>query len=94
MSAPNKTSEAAAQAAVGAAARQLHLTTIRDEATRLAQIAVRERQTHRGFLAEVLTAEVDDRAERRRVRRLALRIRRRRLCWWRTRRRGPGWRGC
>jgi DNA replication protein DnaC len=64
-------SDDAAQAAIGAATRELHLPTIRDEATRLAEIAVRERQTHLGFLAEVLTAEVDERAERRRVRRIA-----------------------
>lgn len=63
-------SDTAAQAAIGAATRELHLPTIRDEATRLAEIAVRERQTHLGFLAEVLTAEVDERAERRRVRRI------------------------
>ena len=64
-------SDDAARAAIGAATRELHLPTIRDEATRLAEIAVRERQTHLGFLAEVLTAEVDERAERRRVRRIA-----------------------
>ena len=64
-------SDAAAQAAIGAATRELHLPTIRDEATRLAEIAVRERQTHLGFLAEVLSVEVDERAERRRVRRIA-----------------------
>ena len=64
-------SDDAAQAAIGAAARELHLPTIRDEANRLAEIAVRERQTHLGFLSEVLTAEVDERAERRRVRRIA-----------------------
>jgi DNA replication protein DnaC len=64
-------SDDAARAAIGAATRELHLPTIRDEATRLADIAVRERQTHLGFLAEVLTAEVDERTERRRVRRIA-----------------------
>ena len=64
-------SDAAAQAAITAATRQLHLPTIRDEATRLAEIALRERQTHLGFLAEALTAEVDERSERRRVRRIA-----------------------
>lgn len=63
--------DAAAQAAIGAAARDLHLPTVRDEATRLAEIAVRERQSHLGYLAEVLSAEVDDRAERRRTRRIA-----------------------
>ena len=62
--------EAAAQAAIGAAARDLHLPTIRDEAARLAEIAVRERQSHLIYLAEVLSAEVDDRAERRRARRI------------------------
>lgn len=70
MNVPNQAGDAAAQAAIGAATRQLHLPTIRDEASELAQIAVRERQTHLGFLAEVLTAEVDQRAERRRVRRI------------------------
>jgi DNA replication protein DnaC len=64
-------SDTAAQAAIGAAARELHLPTVRDEATRLAELAVRERQTHLGFLAEVLSAEVDERAERRRTRRIA-----------------------
>jgi DNA replication protein DnaC len=62
--------EDAAQAAIGAAARELHLPTIRNEAARLAEIAVRERQTHLGFLAEVLSAEVDDRNDRRRARRI------------------------
>jgi DNA replication protein DnaC len=64
-------SDTAAQAAIGAAARELHLPTVRAEATRLAEIAVRERQTHLAFLAEVLSAEVDDRTERRRTRRIA-----------------------
>jgi DNA replication protein DnaC len=63
--------DTAAQAAIGAAARELHLPTVRDEATRLAEIAVRERQTHLGFLAEVLAAEVDERSDRRRTRRIA-----------------------
>ena len=63
-------SDTAAQAAIGAAARELHLPTVRDEAARLAQIAVRERQTYLGFLAEVLAAEVDERATRRRTRRI------------------------
>lgn len=60
--------DTAATAAVAAAARELHLPTVRAEATRLAQLAVRERQTHLGFLAEVLSAEVDDRNDRRRTR--------------------------
>ncbi|ABG99571.1 probable insertion sequence IS21 ATP-binding protein (plasmid) [Rhodococcus jostii RHA1] len=63
-------SDAAAQAAIGAATRELHLPTIRTEAVRIAEIAVREQQSHLAFLAEVLAAEVDDRTERRRTRRL------------------------
>ena len=64
------TADAAAQASIGAAARELHLPTVRTEAVRLAQIADRERQTHLRYLAEVLAAEVDDRTERRRTRRI------------------------
>jgi DNA replication protein DnaC len=63
-------SDQAAQAAIGAAAREQRLPTIRAEATRLAEIAVRERQSYLVFLAELLAAEVDDRAERRRTRRI------------------------
>lgn len=63
-------SDEAAQAAIGAAARELRLPTIRAEATRLAEIAGRERQSYLVFLAEVLAAEVDDRTERRRARRI------------------------
>lgn len=63
-------SDTAAQAAINAAARELHLPTVRAEAERLAEIAIREQQTHRGYLAEVLAAEVDDRSERRRTRRI------------------------
>ena len=64
-------SDAAAQASIGAAAHELHLPTVRAEAARLAEIALRKQHTHLGFLAEVLAAEVDDRAERRRTRRVA-----------------------
>lgn len=65
------TVDAAAQASIGAAARELHLPTVRAESTRLAEIAHRERHTHLAYLAEVLAAEVDDRTERRRTRRIA-----------------------
>jgi DNA replication protein DnaC len=65
------TIDAAAQAAIGAAARELHLPTVRAESNRLAEIAVRERRTHLGYLAEVLSAEVDDRTQRRRARRIS-----------------------
>jgi DNA replication protein DnaC len=62
--------DSAAAASIGAAARELHLPTVRAEAARLAEIATRERQSYLAFLAEVLAAEVDDRAERRRSRRI------------------------
>ena len=51
------TVDAAAQASIGAAARELHLPTVRTEAAPLAEIALRERQSHLGYLAEVLAAE-------------------------------------
>ena len=62
--------DTAALAAIGAAARELKLPTIRADAARLAEIAVRQRQTHLAYLAEILSAEVDDRASRRRARRI------------------------
>ena len=64
-------SDTAAQAAIGAATRELRLPTVRDQAARLAQIAARQRHTHLAYLAEVLAAELDDRTERRRARRIA-----------------------
>ena len=63
-------SDTAALAAIGAAARELKLPTVRADAARLAETAVRERQTHLGYLAEILSAEVDDRTSRRRARRI------------------------
>jgi len=62
--------DTAAQAAIGAAARELHLPTVRAEAARLAEIAARQRDTHLAYLAEVLSAELDDRFSRRRARRI------------------------
>jgi DNA replication protein DnaC len=62
--------DTAAEAAMGAAARELHLPTVRAEATRLAEIAQRSRLSYLAFLAEVLSSKVDDRAERRRERRI------------------------
>jgi DNA replication protein DnaC len=70
-SATGTMSDTAASAAIGAAARELHLPTVRAEAGRLAEIAVRERHTHLGYLAEILSAELDDRTARRRARRVA-----------------------
>ena len=67
----NPVSEVAAQAAIGAAARELRLPTVRAQAARLAEIAARDHATHLGYLAEVLAAELDDRSARRRARRIA-----------------------
>jgi DNA replication protein DnaC len=67
----NPRSDTAAQAAIGAAARELRLPTVRAEAARLAEIAAREHHTHLGYLAEILAAELDDRSGRRRARRIA-----------------------
>jgi DNA replication protein DnaC len=71
-SAPSVTAltDPAAEAAIGVACRVLHLPTVRTEAARIAEAAARERLSHRAFLAEVLTAECDDRDARRRVRRV------------------------
>ena len=60
----------AAEAAIGAACRTLHLPTVRAEAARIAEAAARQRLSHRAFLAEVLSAECDERDGRRRVRRV------------------------
>ena len=62
--------EPAAESAIVAACRSLHLPTIRAEAAILADIAAKERITHRAYLAEVLCAEVDERDSRRRARRV------------------------
>ena len=64
-------SDTAALAAIGAAARELKLPTVRADAARMAEVAVRERQTHLAYLAELLAAETDDRTSRRRARRIA-----------------------
>src|SRR5262245_54448598 len=64
-------SETAAIASIGAAARELRLPTLRAEAETIAGAAAKQRLSHLGFLAEVLSAEVDDRTARRRVRRIA-----------------------
>ena len=63
-------SETAATAAIVAAGKALHLPTVRRLADELAEAATRDGTTHRGYLAELLSAEVDERAERRRVRRV------------------------
>lgn len=63
--------EEAAAVAIDVATRVLHLPTVRASADELAAAAVRDRVTHRAYLAELLSSEVDDREGRRRERRIA-----------------------
>jgi DNA replication protein DnaC len=63
--------EQAADLAIDATCRSLRLPTVRLQAGALAEAAVRDRLTHRAYLAEVLGAEVDERDGRRRERRIA-----------------------
>lgn len=69
MSAP--LTEQAADLAIEAACRALRLPTVREQAAPLAAAALRDRLTHRAYLAELLGAELDDRNARRRERRIA-----------------------
>ena len=64
------TDEAAA-VAIDVATRTLHLPTVRSSAVEFATAAVRDRLTHLGYLAELLSVEVEDREARRRERRIA-----------------------
>jgi DNA replication protein DnaC len=66
----NTISDDAAAAAIDAACRSLHLPTVRAEAGPVADAAVRDRLTHRAYLAELLSAETDARGIRRRERRI------------------------
>ena len=63
-------SDQAADLAIQGACRLLLLPTIRQEHAAIAEAAARERLSHNAFLAEVLTAECDDRDARRRIRRV------------------------
>lgn len=60
--------EHAADACIHSACLRLHLPTVRSKAGGLADQAARQSITHRGYLAEVLAAEVDHRDIRRRSR--------------------------
>jgi DNA replication protein DnaC len=62
--------EQAADAAVDQACRMLRLPTIRAQFPELADAAAREQMSYRGYLAELLMAECDDRARRRSERRI------------------------
>jgi DNA replication protein DnaC len=69
MSAP--ITEQAAALAIDGACRALRLPTVRAQHAGLAEAAARDRLTHRAFLAEVLSAELEERDARRRERRIA-----------------------
>ena len=62
--------EQAADAAADQACRMLRLPTIRASFPDLADEAAAEQMSYRGFLAELLMAECDDRARRRAARRI------------------------
>jgi DNA replication protein DnaC len=62
--------EQAAEAAIDTACRSLRLPTIRTQFTAAADAAEREQLTYRGFLAELMMAECDDRDRRRCERRI------------------------
>ncbi len=62
--------EQAADAAVDQACRMLRLPTMRARFAEVADAAQREQLTYRGFLAELLMAECDDRDRRRSARRI------------------------
>ena len=62
--------EQAADVAIDTACRVLRLPTIRAQCTAAADAAEREQMTYRGFLAEMLMAECEDRDRRRSERRL------------------------
>ena len=67
-SAVSRLAEPAADAAITAATKTLQLPTIRAQASQLAAAAAKQRLSHKAFLAEVLTAECDERDARRRIR--------------------------
>jgi len=62
--------EQAADASVDQACRMLRLPTMRARFAEVADAAQREQLTYRGFLAELLMAECDDRDRRRSARRI------------------------
>jgi len=58
------------QAAIQQYARQLYLTTVADQYARLAEEAVRKKQSHLSYLEALLEAEVEERDRRAVVRRI------------------------
>jgi DNA replication protein DnaC len=65
-----KTAEGALEATIKAACKELHTPTIAARARELADDATRSKQTFMSYLWALLEAELDDRAERRRARRI------------------------
>ncbi len=63
-------SDQAVEAAIDAAARALRLPTLRERYAEIAAAAEREHLSYKGFLAELLLAECDDRDARRAARRV------------------------
>jgi DNA replication protein DnaC len=63
--------EGVVDAQIRQACRQLHLPTISGRAAALSAEALRQGESHLSFLAAVLEAELEDRSERRRHRRIA-----------------------
>ncbi|MGH2717049.1 MAG: IS21-like element helper ATPase IstB [Actinomycetota bacterium] len=63
--------EAVIDAQIAAACRRLHLPTIASRARAMSGEALRGGESHLGFLAALLEAELEDRTERRRHRRIA-----------------------
>jgi DNA replication protein DnaC len=62
--------EPAAEAAIDQACRALRLPTMRTRVSDLVTAAEKEQLSYRGFLAELLLAECDDRDRRRSERRI------------------------
>ena len=63
-------SDQAVEAAIDAASRLLRLPTLRERYREIAEAAEREHLSYKGFLAELLLAECDDRDARRAARRV------------------------
>lgn len=68
--APTKLSPEAAELSINSACQTLGLPSVRANHTAMAATAVKNRSTHSGFLAELLSVEVDDRHTRRISRRI------------------------
>lgn len=70
ISRPRGMTEQAAETAIDTACRKLRIPTIRAKFPELVQAATREQMSYRGFLAELLLSECDERDRRRSDRRI------------------------